>query len=278
MNHSDVSRRFNVYLEGGLPLAERALVDAHLDRCGDCAEELRKLRTTVQMLRSLPSPAVPDDLSARVMERVLVGQGRKRWFDFLVPRYEPGWAEALRLPLAAAAMASIALAVLVMQGAPPPGGPSDVRVAQRIPGKASAGPRDVATSETPLSVPGIVHRIEPAATHPAPAESAESPQLESSPSGQTGVLGKRRLVERFDPREELSRVLGLVRDDPSRWVAELDEWEAQDRELYLTILAETAAREGVAGELAAALAEMDHPRAGRWARRFEQTEKLRAGQ
>jgi hypothetical protein len=276
MNHSEVSKRFNVYLEGGLPLAERALVDAHLDHCEQCAAELRKLRATVQLLRSLPSPVVPVGLSHRVLERVRAGEGRRRWFDFLVPRFEPGWAEALRFPLAAAAVASVALAVLALQGPPPPGTPSDVRVAQRIPGKASAGPRDVAADEAPLSTPGIVHRLEQAAIHPAPTPSELAQP--APPQEQSGVLGKRRLAERFDPGAELSRVLILVREDPSRWLAELEQWDEKDRELYMTVLAETAAREDVALELAKALSGMDHPRAARWARQFEQTAKLRAGQ
>ena len=54
MRHEEVRSWLGAYLEGDLGLGQRALVDAHLDSCGACAQELLDLRSMVSVLRSLP--------------------------------------------------------------------------------------------------------------------------------------------------------------------------------------------------------------------------------
>ena len=79
MNHKDVLKRMPDYLEGALPLAERALFDAHVSECDSCGSELKELRQTVSLLRSLPDPEPPGDLVDNVMQRIRAGEGRPSW-------------------------------------------------------------------------------------------------------------------------------------------------------------------------------------------------------
>lgn len=87
------------YLEGDLSLGKRALFDAHLDACADCSSELSEMRGTISLLRRLPAPEPPSDLTDNVMRRIAEGEGQpglldriERWFaEFsslvLTPRF-----------------------------------------------------------------------------------------------------------------------------------------------------------------------------------------------
>jgi len=99
------------YLQGDLSLAHRALFDAHLDGCPECAADLRALRETVQLLRELPTPDVPPHLADRVVARIADGEGRARWWDGLVGFWD--WIDPARYlpPLAAAALTSAVVIV-----------------------------------------------------------------------------------------------------------------------------------------------------------------------
>jgi len=77
------------HLEGDLALADRTEVDEHLRQCAQCKRELHELRSTVALLRSLPTPQPPAHLVADVMDRIDAGEtplarlpvGFRRFFD-----------------------------------------------------------------------------------------------------------------------------------------------------------------------------------------------------
>ena len=55
------------YLEGALPTAERARVEAHLETCPECVAYLAQLRTTIGALGRLREDEVP----VRTLERLM---------------------------------------------------------------------------------------------------------------------------------------------------------------------------------------------------------------
>jgi hypothetical protein len=71
------------YLEGHLPLEKRALFDAHLDDCEACTGEIRDVQRTINLLRSLPEPEVPEGFSNSVMRRVREAGARPHWLQSL---------------------------------------------------------------------------------------------------------------------------------------------------------------------------------------------------
>ena len=81
MNHSDIQNRMADYLEGDLSLAKRALFDAHLDACEDCSTELAEMRETIRLLRRLPTPEPPANLTDNVMRRIGEGEGQPELLD-----------------------------------------------------------------------------------------------------------------------------------------------------------------------------------------------------
>jgi hypothetical protein len=70
-----VRDRLGYYLEGDLSLGERSRVDAHIEHCAECADELRELRATVGLLRGLSDPEPPALLTAEIMRRIDAGEG-----------------------------------------------------------------------------------------------------------------------------------------------------------------------------------------------------------
>jgi len=78
VNCARVRSHLGDHLEGDLEIRFRARVDEHLGRCASCAKELRELRSTVALLRSLPAPQPPAELANDIMQRIGAGEGRIR--------------------------------------------------------------------------------------------------------------------------------------------------------------------------------------------------------
>jgi len=74
VNCARVRSHLGDHLEGDLDLRIRTKVDEHLGRCASCAREIRELRSTVGLLRSLPAPRPPADLADEVMRRIRAGE------------------------------------------------------------------------------------------------------------------------------------------------------------------------------------------------------------
>jgi anti-sigma factor RsiW len=83
--------RLSEYLDGELKGSERALLEAHLERCEDCQETLAGLRRVVMRARSLEDRPPATDLWAGVAERIgaparVSSMTPRRRFTFSAPQ------------------------------------------------------------------------------------------------------------------------------------------------------------------------------------------------
>ncbi len=113
MNHAVVTEYLADYLEGDLALDQRALVDAHLDGCPECALEVREMQQTIRLLRALPEPEPPPMIAANVMRRIRAGETRPSFFG-RIQRALGGVLEP-SFVLPASAMAVAALVIFAIQ-------------------------------------------------------------------------------------------------------------------------------------------------------------------
>lgn len=101
MNHSDIQSRMASYLDGELALGDRALFDGHLDNCESCSRELREMRSTINLLRRLPTPEPPADLVDQVMHRIAEGEGQPDWLGRLGDTLAIIFAPRITIPVTA---------------------------------------------------------------------------------------------------------------------------------------------------------------------------------
>jgi hypothetical protein len=113
VNHADVKNHLAEYLEGELDLGVRALVDAHLDGCSDCAADVDQMQQTIRLLRMLPDPQTPPMIAANVMRRIRAGETSPSFFGRIGRMVEAILEPSFVLP--AAGLAAAALAVVVVQ-------------------------------------------------------------------------------------------------------------------------------------------------------------------
>lgn len=114
MNHADIRRHLADYLEGELPIDQRALVDAHLDGCDSCSSEVDEMIQTIHFLRKLPEPETPPLIAANVMRRIRSGEGQLGFFGRIGRTFRSVFEPGFVLP--ASAIAAAALVVTVVQG------------------------------------------------------------------------------------------------------------------------------------------------------------------
>lgn len=109
MTCEDLDLRLDDWLEGALPPAEAAAVEAHLARCPACRESERALRRLLAHAASLPRSLAPErDLWPDIERRI---ERRRGWWAVL------GWAP--RLALASAATVLIGLVAVPWRTAGP---------------------------------------------------------------------------------------------------------------------------------------------------------------
>jgi hypothetical protein len=113
VNHADVKQYLADYLEGDLALAKRASVDAHLDQCADCAQEVDEMQRTIRMLRSMPDPETPPMIAANVMRRVRAGEAEPGFFSRIASALGAVLEPTFVLP--ASAIAAAALVAMIVQ-------------------------------------------------------------------------------------------------------------------------------------------------------------------
>jgi hypothetical protein len=112
VNHAEVKSHLADYLEGELSLEKRALVDAHLDACGDCSSEVDEIQKTIQLLRMLPDPETPPMIAANVMRRIRAGENRPSFFERIGRTVGSVLESSFVLPASALAVASLVVAVV----------------------------------------------------------------------------------------------------------------------------------------------------------------------
>jgi hypothetical protein len=102
MRCSEAADQLQLYLDGRLPAERTRALEDHLTRCAACRGEWLLLEEMVHGLQSLEMVAEPEDLTARILERVAVTPQNVPHSIFTLLRPSPGEL------LAAAALATVA--------------------------------------------------------------------------------------------------------------------------------------------------------------------------
>ena len=115
MKCEDLQLNLSTYLDDILTEEERATVDEHLVRCPLCRQKLADFQVLRNNLRSLPRPALSNDLLISMRNRVAQEVGtpeRKPWFattdDFT------GWLQMRVMPYSVGTAASLILGLLLL--------------------------------------------------------------------------------------------------------------------------------------------------------------------
>jgi hypothetical protein len=195
--HRRFRRDLSAYLDDMLPERARRRLEAHLDSCQACRQELAELRSAVEALGSLPMAEVPRSFA---LAAAPVAEARPRP---AVRRLEFG----LRLATATAAFALALVVIGDIAGLPGGGGEKEATPALLAP---------VAT-ETP-AVMGVVPEETP--EPPGIAEIPGAPedqgqQKEATQAPQVGEEGRPYAADRETVAEEGG---GLSREDVIRWL------------------------------------------------------------
>jgi hypothetical protein len=138
VNHADVKKNLADYLEGDLAVNKRAVVDAHLDDCEECALEVSEMEQTIRLLRTLPEPESPPMMAADVMRRIRAGEAEPGFLTRIGRSIASVFEPSFMLP--ASAIAAAAIVVVVLQD---PTGPANPNLAGG-PGQPSANGLDEA--------------------------------------------------------------------------------------------------------------------------------------
>lgn len=199
MNCQDARDQLSALLDDALATDERGPLAAHLGRCADCRRELERLRMTVTLLRTAPSPRAP----AGFVERVLAAARPEPW-----PRRLRRWLFVpwgVKLPLEAAAALLVAgTAVYVFQRTPA------LQEAAREPATLSSRPAPEAPPPSPAPAPA------PPASASRPTVAPVSPPPSLPPVRREAAPPKTARVadEKTEPKE-----LGAAPTDAAKKVA-----------------------------------------------------------
>jgi hypothetical protein len=174
--HRRFRRDLSAYLDGVLPQRARRRLDAHLDSCQACRQELTELRNTVEALGSLPMAEVPRSfaLSAAPIAEVRPRPAARR-LEF-----------GLRLATATAAFALTLVLIGDFAGLPGGGDKEEMRggllsAAQETPAAMEAAPaapdiKSIQPEEPLFGQYGPSGEVSPTET---PATATEAPPVET---------------------------------------------------------------------------------------------------
>jgi Putative zinc-finger len=220
VNHEDVKQNLGDYLEGDLSLETRASVDAHLDGCVECAQEVDEMQRTIRLLRTLPDPETPPMIAANVMRRIRAGETQPSWFGRIGRSIGAVLEPTFVLPASAIAVAG--LVVMVVQE---PGFLNRFAVGETtspMPGAIDIGRSPAARPRAESEIAGLdlslpqpfdaLARSGAATSGFAPARPPEQ-SLEEAASGSPAIAPSGSIRYRFEFDAATSR--GAIRATPS---------------------------------------------------------------
>ena len=265
VNCTRVRSHLGDHLEGDLALRFRTRVDEHLGHCASCARELRELRSTVGLLRSLPAPQPPAELASQVIRRINSGEGRPRQTPAVIRHlFDPRVAAALAAGLAGFA---IFTSVEISRVRTPP----VITVA-----KTEAGTPDQKAIDmwnTSLPTLATAKRVQPrlAAIERMAANRFYRPNLRSAVFGIYG---------RVDPdlqQLDLDGQLDRAKLDPRGFLRQVNAIAEPERRSRVAPLVVRASRRGDAQAVARRLRTTSHPLANTLAAEFDRTQSNPVG-
>ncbi len=188
MNHADVKKNLADYLEGDLPPATRARVDAHLDDCLECAEEVDAMQQTIRLLRTLPEPETPPMIAANVMRRIRAGETEPSFLARMTRSIGRTFEPTFVLPASAVAVAAL-VAMFVQDPSAmsrfmlDPAGPTETASLDSKVGVVEREPAKTQVASMDLALPFATARsVSPPASSSAPSFVA-GPTAERKPAG-----------------------------------------------------------------------------------------------
>jgi anti-sigma factor RsiW len=112
MRCESMEMKLEAYVDGELARDEIKLLEAHLDKCAACRRELESRRALRRLAASRPKVTAPVDLQDRILSAA-AARVRGDQVGRQAGSTDSRWWRRARWPLALAAAASLALAVLV---------------------------------------------------------------------------------------------------------------------------------------------------------------------
>lgn len=267
MRHASCARRLSQFADDTLPSDIRTRMEAHLESCTDCRDELSGLRSTIDLLGALAtSVELPREFRGQVMARIDAGEadpsvlGRLggvwcRWMD-----------SSVGPPLLTAALGMSLL--LLVQG---------VEIEVTLPGFLAANSAQDAQplggeGSSLVQVPGSGIQLAESATRSAAAPAAGPPAahrrrvvIPAMPPFAACLRGTEAGCGRW-----YAWHVGLGMREPIVFLREVENVPDRARERWLAELSRFAAHSGKASVLAARLRESGDPRAQGIAAHFEQ--------
>jgi len=257
VNCARVRSHLGDHLEGDLELRFRARVDEHLDRCASCAQELRELRSTVALLRSLPAPQPPAELTEDIMQRISAGEGRIRRTPAVIRHlFGPQVAAALAAGLAGFAIFTSVETSWVESPKVVPVAPIEVVAAdQNAIDMWANAPRTLASNRA------IQPRL-------AAIERTAANRF-YRPDPRHMVVGFYGRVDPDSQQLDLDGQLDRAKRDPRGFLSQLDEFAEPERRSRVAPLVVRASRRGDAQAVARRLRDTSHPLANTLAAEFD---------
>jgi hypothetical protein len=245
------------HLEGDLELRLRARVDAHLGDCAHCAQELKELRSTVALVRSLPTPEPPTELAGEVMQRIEAGEGRTRRSAVILRNvFDPRVAAALAAGLAGFAIAtSVETSWVESTESAPIARDATVVPDQKAIELWESAPPTLANSR---SVQPRLAAIERTAA-----------KRFYRPDPRSMVVGFYGRVDPDSQQLDLDGQLDRAKSNPGGFLRQLDGVGEPERRSRVTPLVVRAGRRGDAGAVARRLRATSHPLAHTLAAEFD---------